>query len=102
METPAKHGFTFYLLTSYAPAVLAPLMLMTQSGHTVTGSPGMAVSFAVLYGALIGIADQELFEPARKRIDSSAAVLRHAATAFGVCALAGSGLFALIAAIAGA
>lgn len=102
MENSTKHGFTFYLLTSYAPAIIAPLLLMSHSGHTVSGSPGMAVSFAVLYGALIGIADRELFEPARSIADSSGAVVRHAATAFGTCALAGSGLFALISAITGA
>lgn len=102
MENPTKHGFTFYLLTSYAPAVIVPLTLMTHGGYTVTGNPGMAVSFAVLYGALIGIADKELFEPARSLVDSRSAILRHAVTAFGACALAGSGLFALVSAISGA
>lgn len=100
MANPTKYGFTFYLLTSYAPAVIAPLLLMAHNGQTVTGSPGLALSFAVLYGALIGIADRELFEPARSLVDSNGAVLRHAVTAFSTCALAGSGLYALISAVA--
>lgn len=96
METKTQHGFTFYLLTSYAPAVIAPLLLMSNDGITLTSNPGIALSFAILYGALIGLADRELLEPARRAADQAGSLVTSAVPAFLMCALAGAGLYTLI------
>jgi hypothetical protein len=99
VDNQTNHSFTFYLLTAYAPAVAAPLALMAHDGHSFTANPGLVISFAVLYGALIGVADHELLAPARESTKPGS-MLGRLFAAFALCALAGSGLYAILSAFA--